>query len=175
MRWKSATPSSPEVASLREVHVLDDEIDFATLAASASPSSGVLGRQDASPCSDSSTSSAVRTASLSSMMRMVGMRDADNRRALPFGGAGPFLDDVGKYDGDTSPWRESSNLPIGCRPGRPGLSLVLYGSGRDRRRDRRGTARGHEHRELAEDPQQKTPPITYPMPSLGSEYAELSH
>ncbi len=67
-----------------EVHVLDDEVDGLPLAARASPSAGDAAPSTRAPCSDSSTSKAVRTASLSSMTRM--MLSARLERGAALGG-----------------------------------------------------------------------------------------
>src|SRR5688572_27043809 len=75
MAWNSPTPSSPDVASLRKFMSCRTR-STCSFASSRRPSSGKLAASTRWPCRESSTSSAVRTASLSSMIRMLAMNES---------------------------------------------------------------------------------------------------
>jgi hypothetical protein len=70
--WNSATPSSPEVVSAWKFMSWITR-STSSRASASSPACGVSARRVRMSCSENSTSSAVPTAGLSSMTRMVGM------------------------------------------------------------------------------------------------------
>src|SRR5262249_2255638 len=112
------------------------------------PSSGFEASTTFRPCSDSNTSSAVRTAGLSSISRTVGIRERALSALCELSEL--RLDEHSQRGGGTIPWRRSFAPPLDAARGV--RVAILHGACRYSRWYRGGAPRRDEDRELPEDP-----------------------
>src|SRR5215510_1025671 len=164
MRWKSSTPSSPEVASrLKFMSWMTRSIS--SRPSMARPSSGVPAWRTESFCRVSRTSSAVRTAALSSISRTTGMPRTRRVAARRLGAGDASSEQAQSSRGGTGyeyPSRVSpSDAPargkvVGIRAAPAREPAPLEGSLHGPRGyggwHRGGAARGDENGQLADDP-----------------------